>query len=193
MSYINESFGFINQSKISFEDNKIKLFAPAGADIMNSAISGAPKNTVPFYYKNISGDFKISVKVTPQFLTTYESGSILLFENDEKWVKYEFEKTQNDEPRVASAITEIVTDIANGQLITEPSVIMQIIRKDSSMVFHYSVDGENFKLHRIAPCKLSDDLKVGICVQCPIGEGSWVEFEDLIIDENVPEDIKNGK
>ena len=192
MSCINDSFGFVNQSKISFEENKIKLFAPAGADIMNSAINGSPVNTVPFYYKNISGDFKISVRVTPEFLTTYESGSILLFENGNSWVKYEFEKTQNDEPRVASAITDGVTDIANGQLIEVPSVTMQIIRKGGSMVFHYSVGGEKLKLHRIAPCKLGDELKVGICVQCPIGAGAWVEFEDLVIDENIPEDIKNG-
>ena len=51
---------------------------------------------VPYYYGEIEGDFVIQSSIIPDFKDIYDAGCLLMYDNDNKWIKAEFEKPTSD-------------------------------------------------------------------------------------------------
>lgn len=90
----------INPSQIKIEGDKIKIYAPAQSDFFcnNGAVGedGITPDTLcnaPFYFREITGDFVMKVKVSHNFQDTYDSASIMVMLDGKNWAKACFEKT----------------------------------------------------------------------------------------------------
>ena len=93
----------INPSQIKIEGDKIKIYAPAQSDFFcnNGAVGedGITPDTLcnaPFYFREITGDFVMKVKVSHNFQDTYDSASIMVMLDGKNWAKACFEKTDFD-------------------------------------------------------------------------------------------------
>jgi len=188
-----EEFSWINKSELKVEDNKFFVKSTSNSDFFCNPIDGKTVSGAPFLYKEIKGDFLISVRVKPVFTSTYEAGTVFAYADDNHWLKLAFEYTDLGAPSVVTVATDIYSDDANGVEIKEEAIYLQIMRKGDIFVCHYSIDGKEYKMVRILKLVLPDTIKIGVSAQSPTGAGNFMEFSDLKITQVLPEDIRKSK
>jgi uncharacterized protein len=165
--------------------NNITIEAGKNTNLFNDMCSNYRCSNFPFYYVIIEGDFVIRCKVAPELKATYDLGSIVVFENIDKWIKFAFENADSGYPSMVSVVTNDVSDDSNGEKIEKSEVWMQVIRKGNNFALHYSIDKVNWKMVRIFKLEMDKEVKVGFSAQSPIGKGCRAIFEGIeIIDNN---------
>ena len=188
-----EEFKWINKSELRAEKNNFFVKATPRSDFFCNPVDGAIISNAPFLYTEIEGDFLISVRVKPAFVSTYDACSVFICSDEKHWIKTAFEYTDLGFPSVVTVVTDNYSDDANGVEITEDSVYLQVVRKGDVFACHYSKDGILFKMARLSRLPVPAALKVGVSAQSPTGEGNFMEFSDLKITKTLPEDIRQSK
>jgi uncharacterized protein len=176
-------FEIIN-NPVSYQcsDNNITIEAGKNTNLFNGM--NYKSSNFPFYYALIEGDFVIRCKVTPEFKATYDLGSIVIFDNIDKWIKFAFENADSGYPAMVSVVTNGISDDCNGEKIDINEIWMQAIRKDNNFALHYSIDKENWKMVRSFKLDMNKKVKVGFSAQSPIGDGCISKFEGIEIMDN---------
>lgn len=176
--------------KYQLDSNTICMTAGQGTNLFNSPNSDRREHAFPYWYKDFTGDFVIKCKVSPEFSTKYDQGDIIIWENENKWIKLAYEKSDNGHPSIVSVVTNGTSDDCTGAQMTGP-VWLLICRKENTFALHYSQDGVSWNLTRIFNLKMSTSVQIGISAQCPRGEKCEVTFENLNIEKNPYTDIRN--
>ena len=78
-------------------DNNITIQAGKNTNLFNS-ISNDKYTNFPFYYASIKGDFVARCKISLEFKEIYDLGAIVVFENEDKWIKFAFENSDAGYP-----------------------------------------------------------------------------------------------
>lgn len=177
-------------NKYQIEENTICMTAQQGANLFNSPNSDRREHTFPFWYTDFEGDFLIKCKVTPGFVNVYDQGDIIIWENEDKWIKLAYENSDNGYPAIVSVVTEGTSDDCTGQVI-QGSVWLLACRRDNVFALHYSEDGVKWNMARIFRLDMNKKVQIGISAQCPSGTECRVVFEDLTIEENSQDNIRN--
>ena len=146
----------------------------------------------PYYFDFIDFDFIASVKIEPEFNSTYDAGAILIFDNEKHWIKVAFELTDLGYSSVVTVVTKNSSDDCNGEQIKENAVWLRILRKNTIWSVHYSLDGKNWKMVRYFELDLNREVKVGVISQSPIGNGCKVIFTEFNIKKNNFQDMRKG-
>lgn len=191
------SFKSLNQSEVIVKGDEIAIYAPAKSDYFNNPIPEngklmKPQGNAPFYYKEVEGDFVVKAKVRPDFKTTYDAASIMVIQDENKWVKAAFEKSDFGTNAVVSVVTNIVSDDANGCNIDVDSLWLQIARVGDNFAIHYSLDGQRFDMVRLFSLSVEKTVKVGIEAQCPKGEGGYRYFSNLSVEKKTLTNLRAG-
>lgn len=105
-------------SKYEIDSNKICIVAEQGTNLFNSPSSDRRDHIFPFWFKDYEGDFLIKCKVTPEFLNTYDQGDIIIWENEDKWIKLAYENSDNGYPAIVSVVTDGKSDDCTGNRVT---------------------------------------------------------------------------
>ena len=177
-------------SKYEIESNKICRVAEQGTNLFNSPSSDRRNHIFPFWFKDYEGDFLIKCKVTPEFLNTYDQGDIIIWENEDKWIKLAYENSDNGYPAIVSVVTDGKSDDCTGNRVTG-SVWLLVCRKENTFALHYSEDGVYWNMARIFSLKMAGTVQIGISAQSPSGKGCRVLFENLSIEKNHYTNIRN--
>ncbi|MBQ7956272.1 MAG: DUF1349 domain-containing protein [Lachnospiraceae bacterium] len=186
-------FEMMNEAEVKIDGEKISMRTKGGTNLFNG-VSGTWKNTnFPFYYARIQGDFMVCSNITVDFQAVYDLGALVVFENENKWIKFAFENSDMGVPAIVSVVTRDTSDDCNGEPIQNDSVWLQICRQGSVFAMHYSIDKQNWKLARICRVDMQEEIMVGISVQCPTGNQCMAVFDELEIKDNLYEDIRNLK
>lgn len=165
------------------EGSGISMVAGHGTNLFNSPGGYFKCSDFPYRYVEYSGDFIVTCRVLPEFENTYDLGSIVVWDNQDSWIKLAYEYTDNGYPAIVSVVTREYSDDCNGPEMQGP-VWLQINRKGDVFALHFSHDGVNWQLARICRVPMAEQIKVGISAQCPSGEKCKVRFEDFTIREN---------
>ena len=173
-------------------DNRITMSAKQDTNLFNSMGSSYKCNNFPYYYTEYEGDFLIRCKVSVNFANLYDLGSIVVYGDEDRWIKLAYENSDTGHPAIVSIVTNITSDDCNGEKV-EGSVWLQIMRKDNVFALHYSKDKVAWSLVRIFRLELAHKVKVGVSAQCPIGKSCNVRFEGLEVIENPYEDMRRMK
>lgn len=179
--------------EIKVEENVIIMKAGEKTNLFNDMCSDYKVSNFPYYYTEIEGDFTARCKVSPTFIDTYDLGSLVVFENEDKWIKLAFENSDTGKPSIVSVITDGLSDDCNGEAIGERGVWLQIVRQGNNFALHHSFDKENWKLARIFRLDMPNVVKVGLSAQSPLGKECITTFEDLEILDNIYKDIRLAK
>ncbi len=195
-----EQFRWLNESSALFENDKLKIHAPAKSDFFcnNGAVSDegiTPESltNAPFYYTEVTGDFVMRAKVQVDFKDVYDAACLMVMDNLEVWGKFCFEFTDFDTHAVVSVVTNQTSDDANGSNIEGDSVWMQIARVGQSFGFHYSLDGKEFFMVRFFNLPVGDTIKTGIVAQSPTGQGGDRIFSNFSLEHRTVKNIRVGK
>lgn len=192
-----KDFQAINESKISLENDVIEILSPAKTDYFNSPLSSTndlkPITNAPFYYQEVTGNFTIKVRIKNNYEYDYDAGSIFIYEDDFKWIKLAFEKSDFDTTAVVSVVTDTFSDDANGVNVEEEYVYLMASRLDDTFSLHYSLNGVDYYLVRIFKLNMSETLKVGLEAQSPTGVEANRYFSNFTLSDYILEDLRSGK
>ena len=190
-------FKWLNESRADVKNGRLTLLAPPKSDFFynNDAASEtgiSPENlsNAPFYYTEVSGDFVLTVKVSVDFVDTYDAAAVMVMKNDHTWVKSCFEKTDFNTRAVVSVVMNQFTDDANGNNIDGNSIWLKVVRIGQSFALHYSVDGESFNMTRVFTLPVEETVKVGFVAQAPVGNGGERHFEHFTLEKKTLENIR---
>ncbi|WP_240221024.1 DUF1349 domain-containing protein [Rheinheimera hassiensis] len=192
-----DGFQWLNESHATIQNGRLTLVAPAKSDFFynnnTSAETGiTPENlsNAPFYFTEVAGDFVLTVKVSVDFMDTYDAAAVMVMKNDHVWVKSCFERTDFGTNAVVSVVMNQVTDDANGCNINSNSVWLKVVRIGQSFALHYSVDGEKFNMTRVFTLPVEDIVKVGLVAQAPIGNGGERHYEYFSLEKKTLDNIR---
>ena len=181
--------------KTEYEETEdgIHIHAPGETDYFVNPIDGKVIANAPFFYKEVEGDFTLKAKVSLDFESFFDACVLLALENDKLWAKACFEYTDFDTNAVVTVMTNEKSDDANGVDIDGNEVWLQMSRKDDIFAIHYSLDGKDFVMSRLAHLPMSKKIKVGLEAQSPTGKGGLRKFDNVSLELKGPADIRKGK
>lgn len=191
-------FKWINESSVKESDGKISVYATPGSDFFcggkgDEAFTPPTKINAPFYYTDVTGDFVLRVKVSHDFLYTYDSSSVLVMVDENNWAKICFEATDFDTHAAVSVVTKDgVSDDANGCNIEGNVAWLQIARAGNTFGFQYSVNGKDFYMMRFFKLNAEKTVKVGLLAQSPLGKGGERYYEDFTIENITVKNVRTG-
>ena len=187
------NFQTMNEAEVTIEEERITMHAKDGTNLFNG-VSGRWKETVfPYFYIKVQGDFMLQCKVKVDFKSVYDLGALVIYEEEDKWIKFAFENADTGEPAIVSVVTRGTSDDCNGEPIAEEEVWLKICRQENMFAMHYSIDGKKWKLARICRLELQNEVMAGVSVQCPTGDGCTAYFEQFELGKNPYKDIRNLK
>ena len=152
-------------------------------------------NTAPVLLTEVDNakPFTLKAKLTPNFLDTYDAGTLYLWVRDDLWLKMAMERDERGNIRVVSVRTNGTSDDNNHDVVTSKSVYMKISSDTKTVGFYYSVDNLSWQLIRLFKNDYPSRLWVGVSTQSPLGKGTATTFEDVSLVQNSITDFRMGK
>ncbi|MGI9530511.1 DUF1349 domain-containing protein [Lutimonas sp.] len=178
-------------ASFNIQDNVLQIEVGAKTDFFNDPGTGAITGTAPFLYKEQSGDFVATALVKPDFKDMWNAVSIMIYLNEKNWIKFAFENSDATGKGIVTVVTRDVSDDANGVILTNEDMIwLKIARKDNLYAMHWSTDGVDYKMARLAAMAPVDTVKVGIEAQCPAGEEALHEVLYFSLEKESVADLR---
>ncbi len=187
------SFLELNAAKAIVVNDKIIINALPQTDFFVNPENGQVTANAQYIYKLKKGDFVMQAKVSHDFVSIYDACVLFAFDNDKKWAKACFELTDFGTKAVVTVMTNEKSDDANGVNIEKNEVWLRLSRKDDVFAVHYSLDGKNFIMARLCSIPMSEEIKVGMVAQSPLGTGGNMVFEHFSLESKSLTDIRKGE
>ena len=157
----------------------LTIAAPAKSDLFSDPAGGAPMDAAPRLLGPVAGDFQLSARVRCSFAGTFDAGALLLWADEQRWVKLAFEVSPQGEPMVVSVITDGRSDDANAFVVPGDAVWLRISRMGPACGLHARLDGEAWRFVRHFPLAAPDGLRAGFLAQAPMGAGATARFDEI--------------
>ena len=137
--------------------------------------------------------FTFTVKVAPQFGATYDAGALYMWERNDKWLKFAFERDERGQSRIVTVRTHGTSDDNNHDVVPEKSAYMRVSSDTVSLGFYYSVDGRSWHLVRLLRNDYPPRSWLGLSAQSPTGFGSRASFTEIRMSDRSVGDFRAGQ
>ncbi len=196
----NHEFIWINETEANISDGTISILANEKTDFFNSPVQEngmfpKPLANATILYTELTGDFVFRVKVKPTFEIFADAAAIMIYENENIWAKFAYEKSDmpGELPAIVTVVTNRISDDSNSITSEQESVYLQAARVDDTIAFHYSMDGETYYMARLFTIPIGKTVKVGLESQAPLGDAKYHEFSELEITDNRIDNLRLGR
>jgi regulation of enolase protein 1 (concanavalin A-like superfamily) len=160
-------------------DGVIQITSGAKTDFWRKTHYGFIRDDGHFYYKQITGDFIIQTKITGQYQSLYDQAGIMIREDEKIWLKCGIEFVD----RVQQASVVVTRDYSDWSVVALPhnpiSTWLRLKRHAEAIEVHYSLDGKDYTMLRMAYLTEAETLQVGLMCASPQGNGFHVSFEEI--------------
>ena len=154
----------------------IRAAAPPDTDYFRDPAGEKIRVNGPFLWRSVAGDFVARARVRPAFGGMYDAGGLLVWQDEERWAKLCFERTNFGTTAAISVVTRGLSDDANGLDLAVPDLWLQVCRSGDTFGMQYALDGERWRKVRRFHLPLSPTLRVGLFVQSPKAAGTTADF-----------------
>lgn len=162
-------------------DGQIRVSVGGQTDYWRVTRHDFIKDDAPFYYREVSGDFTATVKITGDYAALYDQAGLMVRANASVWLKCGIEFL--DGVQQASAV--VTRDFSDWSVVALPdnprSIWFRVQRIGTALEVYYSRDGAAYTLIRQAYFSDAAALQVGVMGAAPVGDGFDVVFEHLTI------------
>jgi hypothetical protein len=138
------------------------------------------------------GNFTLSARVKVDFQGMFDAGALVLYADEEHWIKLAFESSP-EEPTVVSVVTRGRSDDCNSAVIAGDEVYLRLARVGAAFALHYSLDGAYWHFVRLLNMSALDKYAVGFSAQSPVGTGCTASFSEIEYTNRLLEDLRSGE
>ncbi|MBW7457592.1 DUF1349 domain-containing protein [Paenibacillus sepulcri] len=172
------SFHWINKPESwGFDgDGKLTIIAPPLADFFRDPKGGNARESAPYLYTVLKGDFTVSTRVEVDMIEDFDSACIMFMVDDQNWAKLCFEYP-NKIPTMVSVVTKGTSDDCNSETVSVKKPYLRATRFGNCFAFSYSTDGNYWTLVRYFYMDAPAEIKVGVAAQSPAGNGCRTAFD----------------
>jgi regulation of enolase protein 1 (concanavalin A-like superfamily) len=124
-------------------------------------------------------DFWFSAKVTVGFQSTFDAGALVVYADEQNWVKFAFESQDGKTGTIVSVVTREISDDNTGAPIEGNSVYLKVSKTGQAIFLFYSTDGKNWKVTRAFDLGTEKPLQFGFSSQSPNGTGATATFSEI--------------
>ena len=160
MNWLNEP------QQWEIKDGKtLVMDVPAKTDFWRISHYGFTVDDGPFYYATYGGEFEAKVKITGNYVTTFDQMGLMLRIDHENWIKAGVEYV--DGKQNVSAV------------VTHRTIWIKAVRRLDAVEIFFSRDDKEYIMMRT--CWLQDNcpVMVGLMGACPDGKGFTATFEEF--------------
>lgn len=167
-----ETFEWMNAPEnFKVTDQGMHVEVLEGTDFFNNPEDLSVTGTAPLLYEIMAGDFIAKALVKPDFNSQWNAVSLMAYIDESNWIKFAFESSDATGPSVVTVVTKGVSDDANGVVIDDTDELwLALVKRDSIYAMHWSIDGKNYKMARLTTMPSTDEVKIGVEFQSPVGE-----------------------
>lgn len=190
-----QGFTWMNEpEEFQFFDGSLKIKTGEKMDFFNNPENKEITANAPLLYKELEGDFVATALVKPNFYDIWNACSIVIHMDATHWIKLAFENSDATGKSIVTVVTNEISDDANGAILNEEDVIwLRVIRKGNIYALHWSKNGNDFYMARLAAMPAFESVKVGLEAQCPAGERAEHEFLYFSIEQKTVSDLRKGQ
>ncbi|GAA6624207.1 DUF1349 domain-containing protein [Scytonema sp. NUACC26] len=164
------------------ENGTVTVTSGAKTDFWRITHYGFIRDHGNFYYREVAGDFSVSVKITGLYQVLYDQAGIMVRLNEKTWIKTGIEFV-NSVQQVSAVVTREFSDWSVVPLLQNPpSLWLRLYRRSATVEVQYSFDDRNYTMLRLAYLTEVETLQVGLMCASPEREGFQVTFEDFKIE-----------
>jgi uncharacterized protein len=168
--------------KWEIEGNRLSVDASANTDFWRKTHYGFVRDSGHFFYRQLSGDFAVQVRVRGDYAFLYDQGGLMLRASDQYWLKCGIEYVEG----VQYASVVVTNDFSDWSVTPLKMNLLEawfrVRRQDCSLEVFYSLDGSDYAMARTAYLQCSRDIDVGVMCAAPQGPGFHINFYDLSIE-----------
>ena len=190
-----QGFTWMNEpEEFQFFDGSLKIKTGERTDFFNNPENNEITANAPLLYKELEGDFVATALVKPNFEDIWNACSIMIQMDATHWIKLAFENSDATGKSIVTVVTNGISDDANGAVLNEEDAIwLRVTRKGNIYSLHWSENGIDFKMARLAATPAFEKVKVGLEAQCPAGERAEHEFLYFSIEQKTVSDLRKGQ
>lgn len=165
------------------EGGSIHVTAAPGSDFWQKTHYGFQRDNGHFYYNEVSGDFTLAAEVRGGYRDLYDQAGLMLRIDAANWIKTGIEFVHGRQ-FVSAVVTRDVSDWSVLPLSGSPPAIwMRLKRAGDTVEIHYSLDGQEYTMLRLAYFPPGVPVQAGLMCAAPDGQGFPVEFRDLRLEQ----------
>lgn len=163
----------------SVKDGVLTIRAGEKTDWYIAPHNGEQVATAPLLLFPAPKDFWFSAKVTVNFKSQFDAGALVLYADEQNWVKFAFESPNGKTGAIISVVTRGLSDDNTGTSVKGNSVYLEVSKTGQAMFLFFSTDGKQWNVTRAFSLGPEQSLQFGFSAQSPRGEGATVTFSDI--------------
>jgi regulation of enolase protein 1 (concanavalin A-like superfamily) len=177
-----KSMKWFNEPK-KWEGNaqKLNVTVDPGTDYWRITHYDFIRDSGPFYYQEVVGDFEATVKVTGSYQELFHQAGLMVRIDNKNWIKTGIEYVDGVQ-NVSAVVTREVSDWSVVPRNDSPkSIWLKLLRKGDYVQVEYSFDNKDFKMLRLAYFPPKVKAQIGIVAAAPGKKSFPVVFEDFVV------------
>ncbi|KOG34446.1 MULTISPECIES: DUF1349 domain-containing protein [Streptomyces] len=178
---------------LTLDGEVLTVEAGAESDIFANPLNGEVRDDAARALLDAPpGDWQFSARVRVDFRAPWDAGALMVWAAPDQWAKLNFERSPDGRPTLYSVVTQGLSDDAVGWPVDHSAAWLRISRVDGAFAFHASIDGRSWRLARQFGLQGVSDVRIGIEVQSPVGEGCGVSFDHMALVPSRLADLFDG-
>ena len=166
-----------------WRDDQGQIWVKTGlkTDFWRTTHYGFIRDSGHFYFGNMSGDFVATVRICGRYEELYDQAGLMVRINDQYWMKCGIEFVEGVQ-YASAVVTRESSDWSVAPLIGQPEALwMRVCRTGGTIEVKYSLDGEHYRMLRLADFPEEKTIAVGLMCASPEREGFEVTFDNFSI------------
>lgn len=159
----------------------IAVTTKAKSDFWRKTHYGFVRDNGHFYYQPVTGNFVAEVKINGQYRDLYDQAGLMVRLDETTWIKCGIEYIDGVQ-HVSAVVTR---DYSDWSVIpaphNPPSLWLRLTRQGEAVEVHYSFDGQQYSLLRLAHLTSAETVNAGPMCASPDGAGFDVTFEHFTV------------
>jgi regulation of enolase protein 1 (concanavalin A-like superfamily) len=174
-------------------ENALTIGAGPSTDWYISPVDGKASANAPVLLFQPTEEFVLTAKVTVEFQTKWDAGTLMVYINDSTWAKFALEMSVYQQPTIVTVVTRGVSDDCNSASVAGNSVWLRIAKIGPAIGFYASPDGGSWKMVRAFTFGPAPDMRAGFSSQSPAGKGGKATFSEITYSARKIKDIFTGE
>lgn len=175
MKWLNEP------KKWSGNAQKLTLTVDPNTDFWRITHYGFIRDSGPFYYQEVQGNFEATVKVTGSYQELFHQAGLMVRTDNKNWIKTGIEYVDGVQ-NVSAVVTREVSDWSVVPRNDSPkSIWLKLLRKGDYVQIQYSFDSKDYKALRLAYFPPNVKVQIGMVAAAPGKKNFPVVFEGFSV------------